>query len=73
MDFAFSPRVEALRRQLQDFMDAHVVPRHTQWLAEARGGGLPVSFMADLKALARSEGLWTCSCPACAMTNRAPA
>ncbi len=63
MDFAFSPRVEALRRQLQDFMDAHVVPRHAQWLAEARGGGLPVSFMADLKALARSEGLWNLFLP----------
>lgn len=63
MDFAFSPRVEALRRQLQDFMDAHVVPRHAQWLAEVRGGGLPVSFMADLKALARSEGLWNLFLP----------
>ncbi len=62
MDFAFSPRVEALRRQLQDFIDAHVVPRHAQWLAEARGG-LPVSFMADLKALARSEGLWNLFLP----------
>ncbi len=62
MDFAFSPRVEALRRQLQDFMDAHVVPRHAQWLAEARGG-LPVSFMADLKALAHSEGLWNLFLP----------
>ena len=63
MDFAFSPRVETLRRQLQDFMDAHVVPRHAQWLAEARGGGLPLSFMADLKALARSEGLWNLFLP----------
>ena len=63
MDFAFSPRVEALRRQLQDFIDAHVVPRHAQWLTEARGGGLPVSFMADLKALAHSEGLWNLFLP----------
>ena len=62
MDFAFSTRVETLRRQLQDFMDAHVVPRHAQWLAEARGG-LPVSFMADLKALAHSEGLWNLFLP----------
>ncbi len=63
MDFAFSPRVEALRRQLQDFMDAHVVPRHAQWLAEVQAGCLPVSFMADLKALARSEGLWNLFLP----------
>ncbi|MDH0959340.1 acyl-CoA dehydrogenase family protein [Pseudomonas chengduensis] len=63
MDFAFSPRVEALRRQLQDFMDAHVVPGHTQWLAEVQAGCVPVSFMADLKALARSEGLWNLFLP----------
>ncbi len=64
MDFAFSPRVEALRRQLQDFMDTHVVPRHAQWLAEVQAGGYPVSFMDDLKALARSEGLWNLFLPA---------
>ncbi|MDH0895287.1 MULTISPECIES: acyl-CoA dehydrogenase family protein [unclassified Pseudomonas] len=64
MDFAFSPRVEALRQQLQDFMDTHLVPRHGQWLAETRDGRLPVSFMDDLKALARSEGLWNLFLPA---------
>ena len=63
MDFAFSPRVDALRLQLQGFMDAHLVPRHGQWLAETRGGRLPVSFMDDLKALARSEGLWNLFLP----------
>jgi acyl-CoA dehydrogenase len=63
MDFAFSPRVDALRLQLQGFMDAHLVPRHGQWLAETRDGCLPVSFMDDLKALARSEGLWNLFLP----------
>ena len=63
MDFAFSPRVQALRQQLQNFMDAHVVPRHAQWLAETRAGTLPVSWMADLQALARSEGLWNLFLP----------
>jgi acyl-CoA dehydrogenase len=63
MDFAFSPRVEALRLQLQGFMDTHLVPRHGQWLAETRDGCLPVSFMDDLKALARSEGLWNLFLP----------
>ena len=63
MDFAFSPRVEALRLQLQGFMDTHLVPRHGQWLAETREGRLPVSFMNDLKALARSEGLWNLFLP----------
>ena len=27
MNFAYSPRVEALRQQLQAFMDDHIVPR----------------------------------------------
>ncbi|HSC83643.1 MAG TPA: acyl-CoA dehydrogenase family protein [Pseudomonas sp.] len=63
MHFAFSPHVEALRRQLQDFMDQYIVPRHAQWQAETRAGQLPVSFMADLQALARSEGLWNLFLP----------
>lgn len=41
----------------------HVVPRHAQWLAEVQAGCLPVSFMADLKALAHSEGLWNLFLP----------
>ncbi|VXB76931.1 Acyl-CoA dehydrogenase [Pseudomonas sp. 8AS] len=63
MDFAFSPRVDSLRRQLRDFIDQHVLPRHAQWQAEVRAGQLPVSFMADLQALARSEGLWNLFLP----------
>ncbi len=63
MDFSFSPKVEELRLRLQHFMDTHVVPSHGQWLAEVRDGQFPVSFMADLKALARSEGLWNLFLP----------
>ena len=55
MDFAFSPRVDSLRRQLRDFMDQHVLPRHALWQAEVHAGQLPVSFMADLQALARAR------------------
>jgi len=63
MDFAYSPRVEALRAQLRDFMDAHILPRIALWHEEVALGHFPVPFMADLKALARSEGLWNLFLP----------
>ena len=66
MDFAFSPKVIELCQRLERFMDQHIVPRHAQWLAEVHSGHYPVSFMEDLKALARSEGLWNLFLPALA-------
>ncbi|MCQ4265035.1 acyl-CoA dehydrogenase [Stutzerimonas stutzeri] len=63
MDFAYSPRVEALREQLRGFMDQHIVPRIGAWHSEVTAGQYPVSFMDDLKALARSEGLWNLFLP----------
>lgn len=64
MDFQASERSQALGRQLQDFIDAHVLPRHAQWLQETRQAPPPTSFMPDLKALAREEGLWNLFLPA---------
>ena len=72
MNFAYSPRVEALRQQLQAFMDDHIVPRIGAWHAEVAAGQYPVSFMEDLKALAREEDCGTCSCHRLAKTSRAP-
>ncbi|NJD35411.1 MAG: acyl-CoA dehydrogenase [Betaproteobacteria bacterium] len=63
MDFAYSSKVEELRDRVRGFMDAHIVPRHRQWLEEVHRGQFPVSFMADLKALAKSEGLWNMFLP----------
>jgi acyl-CoA dehydrogenase len=63
MDFSFSPRVEQLRRKLQFFLDDHIVPRIGQWRDEVDAGIYPVSFMQDLKNLARSEGLWNLFLP----------
>ncbi|MBI5900451.1 MAG: acyl-CoA dehydrogenase family protein [Rhodocyclales bacterium] len=63
MDFAFTPEALELQRRLRDFMDSHVVPRNRPWLKEVAAGVYPVSFMADLKALARSEGLWNLFLP----------
>ena len=64
MNFAFSPKVEALRQQLRAFLDRHLVPRIGLWHQEVAAGQYPVSFMGDLKALARSEGLWNLFLPA---------
>jgi acyl-CoA dehydrogenase len=63
MDFAYSPKVEALRTQVRAFMDAHIVPRIRQWNEEVHEGQYPVSFMEDLKERAREEGLWNLFLP----------
>jgi len=63
MDFEYAPRVLDLQRQLTDFVDAHVLPRNVQWHQEVAKGRFPPSFMEDLKALAREEGLWNLFLP----------
>jgi len=63
MDFSYSPKCEAMRAQVRDFMDDHVVPRLATARHEAEEGRCPFSFMADLKALAKSEGLWNLFLP----------
>ncbi|WP_233873714.1 acyl-CoA dehydrogenase family protein [Paraburkholderia adhaesiva] len=63
MNFAYSPKVEDLLRRVRSFMDDHIVPRHRQWLEEVHAGHYPVSFMEDLKTLAKAEGLWNLFLP----------
>jgi len=63
VDFAYSSKVEELRDRVRCFMDTHIVPRQRQWLEEVHRDQFPVSFMADLKALAKSEGLWNLFLP----------
>jgi acyl-CoA dehydrogenase len=63
MDFSYSERTGELRTRLLDFMDAHILPRVGQWQAEVRGGHYPISFMEELKTLAREEGLWNLFLP----------
>ena len=63
MDFAYSPKVEALCTQVRAFMDTHIVPRVHQWHEEVRAGQYPVSFMEELKEKARAEGLWNLFLP----------
>jgi acyl-CoA dehydrogenase len=44
-------------------MEEHIVPRHRQWLDEVHAGQFPASFMEDLKARAKAEGLWNLFLP----------
>ena len=63
MNFDHSPKVEELRRRVTDFMEQHIVPRLRQHHDEIHVGTFPVSFMEDLKALAKAEGLWNLFLP----------
>jgi acyl-CoA dehydrogenase len=63
MDFAYSPKVEALRERVRAFMDQWIVPRIRQWNEETHAGVYPVSFMAELRERAREEGLWNLFLP----------
>lgn len=63
MDFSYSDKTRGLGAQLSGFMEDHIVPRIGQWNDETHAGKIPVSFMEDLKALAKSEGLWNLFLP----------
>jgi acyl-CoA dehydrogenase len=63
MDFSYSAKTDQMRAQLNGFMDEFVMPRIGQWNEEVHGGKYPVTFMGDLKALAKSEGLWNLFLP----------
>ncbi|OXJ13169.1 acyl-CoA dehydrogenase family protein [Burkholderia sp. AU6039] len=63
MDFGYTPKVEELRSRVRAFMDAHIVPRIRQWNEEVHAGQYPVSFMEELKARAKTEGLWNLFLP----------
>ena len=63
MNFEYPPHVRALRQRLEDFFDRYVLPFNAAWHQSVANGVFPPPFMADLKALARSEGLWNLFLP----------
>lgn len=63
MDFSYSPKVEELRNKLQNFMDEYIIPRIANYNEEVHAGQFPVSFMEDLKQMAKAEGLWNLFLP----------
>lgn len=63
MDFLYPPKVQELQTQVRNFMDDYIVPRIQQWNDEVQAGQYPVSFMEDLKSLAKDAGLWNLFLP----------
>ncbi|MBV8603186.1 MAG: acyl-CoA dehydrogenase family protein [Pelomonas sp.] len=69
MDFAFSPRTEALRERLLAFCAEHIVPNEGRYLAEIdahrRAGNAwqPSPLIEALKPRARAAGLWNLFLP----------
>ena len=66
MDFSYSPKAEALRTELLDFMDAHVYPAESVYHQQIVDSGDPHTHppvMEELKAEARRRGLWNLFLP----------
>ncbi|MDO9407823.1 acyl-CoA dehydrogenase family protein [Patulibacter sp.] len=63
MDFSLTPRVLALREELSDFVEHHVIPAEATFRAQALEGGQP-PVMEELKAEARRRGLTNLFLPA---------
>lgn len=66
MDFAYSPRVEELRDVLLRFMDQHVYPAEPVYREQMAAAGDPhhhPQIVEELKAEARSRGLWNLFLP----------
>jgi len=65
MDFASSPKVQALRERGTAFMDAHVYPAEAIFDQQVAEGDRwqPTAIMEELKLKARAEGLWNLFLP----------
>lgn len=63
MNFDYSPQVLELRQRLEEFIARYVLPYNAAWHRSAAQGVYPPPFLEDLKALAKSEGLWNLFLP----------
>ena len=66
MDFAFSPRVEELRRTTLDFMDEFIYPAESVYadqISESGDHNFHPPIIEELKAEARERGLWNLFLP----------
>ena len=65
MDFAYSPKVQALRERVTAFMDTHVYPAEVIFEQQVAEGDRwqPTAIMEDLKRKAIAEGLWNLFLP----------
>jgi acyl-CoA dehydrogenase len=66
MDFAYSEKVNALRKQLSDFMDRSIYPNEQMYRDQIAASGHPyhhAEIVDELKAKAKAEGLWNLFLP----------
>lgn len=66
MDFAYSPKAEELQKKLQDFVDSHAYPAEPVYFRQIEESGdhhFHPPVMEELKAEARSRGLWNLFLP----------
>jgi acyl-CoA dehydrogenase len=65
MNFDYSPKVQALRARLQQFMDDHVYPSEPRFDAEVAEGDRwqPTRVVEELKAKAKAAQLWNLFLP----------
>jgi acyl-CoA dehydrogenase len=65
MDFVLSAKTKQFQERLQRFMDAHVYPNEQRFHDETeKDRWKPARIVEELKAKARSEGLWNLFLPA---------
>lgn len=65
MNFDYSTKTRELQNRLRAFMDAHIYPNEKSYADEINSGDRwqPLQLIEDLKAKARTEGLWNLFLP----------
>jgi len=66
MDFAYTEKVNALRKRVSDFMDRYIYPNQQLYYEQITASGNPhhhAEIIDELKVKARAEGLWNLFLP----------
>jgi acyl-CoA dehydrogenase len=66
MDFAYSEKVNELRKRLNDFMERYIYPNEQTYHDQIAASGNPhhhAEILDELKAKAKAEGLWNLFLP----------
>jgi acyl-CoA dehydrogenase len=66
MDFAYSEKINAFRKQLTDFMDQYIYPNEQMYHDQITASGDPhhhAEIIDELKILAKEQGLWNLFLP----------
>jgi acyl-CoA dehydrogenase len=66
MDFAYSDKVNELRKRVNDFMDRYIYPNEQTYRDQITASGNPhhhAEIIDELKAIAKAQGLWNLFLP----------